>query len=55
MTRVARLNEDMWTELFLDNREALLPEVEGLAERVSAYARALRERDRDERQRPYGR
>ena len=47
MTRVARLNEDMWTELFLDNREALLPEVEGLAERVSAYARALRERDRE--------
>ena len=27
MTRVARLNEHMWTELFFENRDALLPEV----------------------------
>ena len=46
MTRVARLNEAMWTELFFDNREALLPEVEGLVQRLSAYRDALRDNDR---------
>ena len=46
MTRVARLNEHMWTELFFDNREALLPEVEGLVERLTAYRDALRDNDR---------
>ena len=45
MTRVARLNEQMWTELFFDNREALLPEVEGLVERLAAYRDALRDND----------
>lgn len=47
MTRVAYLNEGMWTELFFDNREALLPEVEGLVERLAAYRDALRDGDRD--------
>ena len=46
MTRVARLNEHMWTELFFDNREALLPEVEGLVERLTEYRDALRDDDR---------
>lgn len=45
MTRVARLSESMWTELFFDNREALLPEVEGLIDRLSAYRDALRDND----------
>ena len=35
MTRVARLNESMWTELFFDNREALLPVMEDLVRRVT--------------------
>lgn len=41
MTRVAKLNEDMWTELFFDNREALLPEINGLIDRLAAYRDAL--------------
>ena len=45
MTRVARLNEDMWTELFFDNRDALLPEVEGLVQRLTDYRDALRDND----------
>ena len=45
MTRVARLNEDMWTELFFDNREALLPVLEDLADRVAEYRDALRADD----------
>ena len=48
MTRVARLNEDMWTELFFDNREALLPVVEDLVQRVTEYRDALRDEDREE-------
>ena len=47
MTRVARLNEDMWTELFFDNREALLPVVEDLAQRVAEYRDALRDGDEE--------
>lgn len=47
MTRVARLNESMWTELFFDNREALLPVVEDLVQRMTEYRDALRDNDRD--------
>ena len=47
MTRVARLNEDMWTELFFDNRDALLPEMEGLVQRLTAYRDALEQNDRE--------
>lgn len=45
MTRVARLNEKMWTELFLENRDNLLSEVEGLINNLQSYADALRDRD----------
>lgn len=41
MTRVARLSEDMWTQLFLENRGSLLTELEGLIERLSDYRQAL--------------
>lgn len=45
MTRVAKLNEDMWTELFFDNRDALLPEINGLIDRLAAYRDALAAKD----------
>lgn len=45
MTRVAKLNEKMWTELFLDNQDFLCQEVDGLIERLQAYSKALHERD----------
>ncbi len=41
MTRVAFLNETMWTELFLDNRENLLGELDGLIAHLQEYRRAL--------------
>ncbi len=47
MTRVAWLNEGMWTELFLSNREYLADEVQGLANRLEEYAGAIREGDGD--------
>lgn len=46
MTRVAKLNENMWTELFFENRDALLPEVSGLIDRLTAYRDALAAEDR---------
>lgn len=51
MTRVARLNENMWTELFFSNKEALLPELEGMCERMCAYRDALRDDNREEMRR----
>lgn len=47
MTRVARLNEDMWTELFLENQGPLLNEVEGLIERLCQYRDALKNANAD--------
>ena len=51
MTRVAKLNEDMWCELFFYNRENLLGEIDGLIARLSEYRAALYERDGDEMKR----
>ena len=48
MTRVALLNENMWTELFLANRDNLSVEVEALANRLMQYATAIREGDENE-------
>ena len=45
MTRVAKLNETMWTELFLDNRDNLCRELDLFIEAVSAYRDALAEED----------
>ncbi len=45
MTRVAKLNETMWTELFLENRDYLADEIDGLVERLQAYSKVIREGD----------
>ena len=47
MTRVARLNEEMWTELFLENREALVREIDTLVEELAAFAYTIRRGDRE--------
>ena len=47
MTRVARLNEGMWTELFLDNADLLVPQLDDLMMRLSEYRQALNDRDAD--------
>lgn len=47
MTRVAYLNEDMWTELFLENADYLADEVDALADRLAEYAAAIREGRRE--------
>lgn len=45
MTRVARLDEDMWTELFLDDADFLTEEVELLIGHLCEYRDALKSRD----------
>ena len=41
MTRVARMNEVMWTELFLENKDLLLPALDDLIMRLNEYRDAL--------------
>ncbi|MEG6617267.1 prephenate dehydrogenase [Peptococcaceae bacterium 1198_IL3148] len=41
MTRVAKLNENLWTELFFANRQNLISELNGLLERLVEYRDAL--------------
>ena len=45
MTRVARLNENMWTELFMDNADLLVPQLDDFIMRLKQYRDALAERD----------
>lgn len=45
MTRVARLNENMWTELFLENLDLLLPALDDIISRLTSYREALASND----------
>ncbi len=44
-TRVAKLNPDMWTELCMDNKEALTERLDKLMDRLQAFRDALTEGD----------
>ena len=48
MTRVARLDETMWTELFLDDADYLVKELDILIENLSAYSQALKSGDAEQ-------
>ncbi len=43
LTRVAKLNENMWTELFLYNRTHLVEEIDAVIDRLQEYREALAE------------
>lgn len=45
LTRVAKLNADMWTELFLDNQDNLTAELDALIANLQQYAVALKAKD----------
>jgi prephenate dehydrogenase len=47
MTRVARLDEEMWTELFLDDSDYLTEQVDILVQNLTEYLKALRAKDAD--------
>ena len=45
MTRVARLDENMWTELFLDDADFLTEELEIYISHLQEYLDALKSKD----------
>lgn len=47
LTRVSKLNEKMWTELFFANKDNLINEIDFLVERLSEYSSALKAEDRE--------
>jgi len=47
LTRVAWLNEEMWTELFLDNPDTLCEELDGLIGALTDYRNAIADKDAD--------
>ena len=51
MTRVARLNPEMWSELFLDNRDNILRELDSFLTELTKYRDAIDARDKETLQR----
>lgn len=47
MTRVATLNENMWTQLFMENKENLSKEIGKLIYELAKYKKVLDESDKD--------
>ncbi|MBO4324491.1 MAG: prephenate dehydrogenase [Lachnospiraceae bacterium] len=47
MTRVAWLNPEMWTQLFLDNADNLVREIDTLTDNLAQYRKAIAEGDRE--------
>lgn len=45
LTRVAWLNEKMWTELFIENGDYLAPEIDLVIENLQKYSDAIKSRD----------
>lgn len=45
MTRIATLNESMWTSLFLSNRDCLVFEIDELIKHLTEYRNAISEND----------
>src|SRR4051794_41092404 len=47
MTRVAGANSDIWTGIYLTNRDAIAAQIDDVAERLAAVAESLRNADGD--------
>lgn len=47
LTRVAFLNENMWSELFLENRDNLIKEIDCIVKNLVQYKEALENNDRE--------
>lgn len=45
LSRVAKLNEPMWTELFLENRENIIFEIDTLIDNLKQYSDAIKAND----------
>lgn len=51
LTRIAKINEDMWAELFLLNKEKLLEEISDFEASIAHFKEALESEDADEMRR----
>ncbi len=47
LTRVSKLNEKMWTELFLENKDNLTFEIDFLIGKLTEYSEALKNNDKE--------
>ena len=47
LTRVAYLNENMWSELFLENRDNLINEIDSIVNNLIQYRDAMADNDRE--------
>ena len=47
MTRVAKLNENMWADLFLANDDAIVSEIDSLISHLLEFENAIEKKDRD--------
>lgn len=47
LTRIARINEELWSELFFSNRERLLREIDSFAGQLGRLRRAVAEGDQE--------
>lgn len=47
LTRVAYLNENMWTELFLDNKDNLIYELDNIINELKKYSDAMKNDDHE--------
>ena len=42
---MAKLNSDMWTELFLENTEFLIEEIDRIVDELKKYSDAIKNKD----------
>lgn len=47
LTRVAKLNAGMWTELFFENADNLIAEIDGIIANLQQYSDALKNQDEE--------
>jgi prephenate dehydrogenase len=47
MTRVAKLNESMWADLFLANEDAIVSEIDSLINHLMEYENAIEGHNRE--------
>lgn len=47
LTRVAKLNEEMWTELFMENGEFLTDEIDHITNELKKYSEAIKNKDKE--------
>lgn len=48
LTRVAKLNADMWTELFMENKDNLIFEIDTIIKELQKYSDAIKNNDKEE-------